>query len=222
MEPAVGENRGVDAAGELAQLLERVGQFLGRRLEQRARAGGVVLELRLREAEGDRHRDQPLLRAVVEVPLEAPALFVACLDEPLPRRAELLLLALSQVTSTPVMRNSVRSSSVGSGVHDHATRSRRPSRVTQVLSFSRSTAPATTRSMRRRTSSASSGATYRSQRGRRPSPSSRSRAPPRRPGSRGGRRHDAGLVDEAEHARCVVRDRVQEVALALGGAVPLL
>ena len=221
MEPAVGENRGVDAAGELAQLLERVGQFLCRRLEQRARAGGVVLELRLREAEETTSRPAAAARR------HGGSARGACALRRLPRRAAAATRGRSsswrfrRVTSTPVMRNSVRSSSVGSGVHDHATRSRRPSRVTQVLSFSRSTAPATTRSMRRRTSSASSGATYRSRRGRRPSPSSRSRAPPRGP-VRGGRRHDAGLVDEAEHARCVVRDRVQEVALALGGAVPLL
>ena len=55
----------------------------------------VAADLRLGEAERERERHQPLLGAVVEVPLEAASRFVAGLDDAGARRAELLLLALA-------------------------------------------------------------------------------------------------------------------------------
>ena len=93
-EPAVAEHRGMEAAGELAQLLERERQLGGGRAEAARRRLRVAAEPRLREPERERERDEPLLRAVVEVPLEAPPLGGLGLDDPRPRAPDLLLLAL--------------------------------------------------------------------------------------------------------------------------------
>ena len=49
-----GEDRGMDPAGELAQLRQCLGQLLARRLEQRHRGGGLLLDLRLRQPQGQR------------------------------------------------------------------------------------------------------------------------------------------------------------------------
>ena len=71
----------MQSARELAQFLQREIELVGRPLQGR----GDGLRLRLQQAPGEpdrqRQRDETLLRAVVEVPLELPALFVACLDE---------------------------------------------------------------------------------------------------------------------------------------------
>ena len=53
---------------------------------------GSELHLRLREPQRERQRDEPLLGAVVEVPLEPAPRFVAGLDDPGSRRSDLLLL----------------------------------------------------------------------------------------------------------------------------------
>jgi hypothetical protein len=50
----------------------------------------VSLHQPFQKPELHRERHEPLLRAVVEVPLELPALFVLRGDQPLARRAELL------------------------------------------------------------------------------------------------------------------------------------
>ena len=55
-------------------------------------AAGVERELALRQPQRERERDEPLLRAVVQVPLEPPPLGVAGLDEPHARAAELGLV----------------------------------------------------------------------------------------------------------------------------------
>ena len=58
------------------------------------RALGVGRELGLREPQRERERDEPLLGAVVEVALEAPALGVLRLDEPRARGPDLLQVPL--------------------------------------------------------------------------------------------------------------------------------
>ncbi len=64
---------------------------LGHRLvEQLGGAVGVGLELAAHEAQVHRQRHQPLLGAVVEVALDPAPLLVARLDDPRPRRAQLL------------------------------------------------------------------------------------------------------------------------------------
>ena len=74
-EPAVGQDRRVDAARELAELRERRWSSLarargpGRRRPDRRRAGAAP-------AEPQRQRDQPLLGAVVQVALQPPALAI--------------------------------------------------------------------------------------------------------------------------------------------------
>ena len=60
--------------------------------EDRVGPSGIGAELALRQPEREGERDEPLLRAVVQVPLEAPPLGVARLDEPHARAAELGLV----------------------------------------------------------------------------------------------------------------------------------
>ena len=79
----------MDAAGELAQLGERLRELRARLLEQLDRPRGPT-RTRAGERERERQRDEPLLRAVVEVALEPPPLDVGGLDEPEPGGAQLL------------------------------------------------------------------------------------------------------------------------------------
>ena len=74
----------MDAARELAQLLQRVRQLLAR-----AREVGVVRMPARRQPQHQRERDEPLLRAVVQVALQPPALGVARGDDARARRGEL-------------------------------------------------------------------------------------------------------------------------------------
>jgi hypothetical protein len=86
----VAQHGGVDAAGQLAQLLDRELGLLARLRDQRRRALRIVVDARLGDAECHRHRDEPLLRAVVEVALDPPALGVGRGDDPLPRGAQIV------------------------------------------------------------------------------------------------------------------------------------
>src|SRR5207244_5537597 len=95
LEAAVGEDRRVDAARELAQLLERLRELRARAVEERGRAVGVVAELAAGEAERERERDEALLRAGVEVPLQPPPLGVPGLDDAGARGPQLFLLLLA-------------------------------------------------------------------------------------------------------------------------------
>ena len=76
-EAAVGEDRGVDAARQLAQLVERARELGLGLLEQPGNRVGAPLERALGEPQLQGERDEALLRAVVQVALEAAALGVA-------------------------------------------------------------------------------------------------------------------------------------------------
>ena len=58
--------------------------------QQRICLVGLLAQLRLGEPERERERDEPLLRAVVEVALQPAALLVRGLDDPRARGAQLL------------------------------------------------------------------------------------------------------------------------------------
>ena len=73
-QPALGEDRRVQATGELAQLLHREVELPPGAGDELLRPVGVARRAGLEHAELDREGDEPLLRAVVEVALEAPAL----------------------------------------------------------------------------------------------------------------------------------------------------
>ena len=77
----------MDPARELAQLGERVGELRAGALQQ---VLGLAVGLGLGDPQHQRQRDEPLLRAVVEVALEPAALVVAGRDDPGARRRELL------------------------------------------------------------------------------------------------------------------------------------
>ena len=85
----VGEDGGMQAARQLAQLLERAAELVAGAVEHRAQRR-VVGHAAGRQAHGERRRHQPLLGAVVQVALQAPALGVAGLDDAHARGGELL------------------------------------------------------------------------------------------------------------------------------------
>ena len=63
----------MEAAGELAQLGERKGKLVAGVREGRARGRRIGVELRQRDPQRQRERDQALLRTVMEIALEAGA-----------------------------------------------------------------------------------------------------------------------------------------------------
>jgi hypothetical protein len=88
------EGRRADAAGELAQLLDRLGQTRDHRVQRRlCLSPACLVELVLDVAELEAERDEALLRSVVEVALEAAALLVGRGDDPGPRLLDLSQLA---------------------------------------------------------------------------------------------------------------------------------
>ena len=91
VQPAVGEHRGMNAASDLTQLLERVSELVSGLSEDLAR-GLWIRELRLREPERHRQRDEALLRTVVKVALEPAPGPVFCCDDACARRLELLFV----------------------------------------------------------------------------------------------------------------------------------
>ena len=94
-QPALGEDRRVDAAGQLAQLVQRAGQPGG----QVAQLGGQLASLGrhrrlhrgLRGARLQGQGDQALLGAVVQIPLEASAGLVGGGHDPRPGGGQLRL-----------------------------------------------------------------------------------------------------------------------------------
>ena len=101
---AVGEQRRVDAVGELAQLLERRCQVAAELLEDRRRLRRVRPRQFARQPHAGHERDQPLLRAVVQVALDAPALRVRRRDDARAGGPELLGLARDLVERLPQLR----------------------------------------------------------------------------------------------------------------------
>jgi hypothetical protein len=69
-DPAVGEDRGVDATGEIAQLADRLGHARARLGDELLRGFRIGAELLLGHPEAQPERDQPSLCAVVEVALD--------------------------------------------------------------------------------------------------------------------------------------------------------
>ena len=87
-EPALGEDRGVDPAGELAQLGHRDRQLLGERVDLGQQAG--LLDARAHDAQLQREPHELLLGPVVEVALQAAAGGVGGLDDAQAGDAQLL------------------------------------------------------------------------------------------------------------------------------------
>src|SRR5438034_9585248 len=87
----------MDPARELPQLLEGDRELYLGLVEEPLRELGIgCLALRC-QSQLEGQRDQLLLRAVMEIPLEAPPLRVRRLDQPRPRRPELRLCAFAVV-----------------------------------------------------------------------------------------------------------------------------
>ncbi len=80
----------MDSAGELTELLQTERELFARLREQLRRSRRVGRQLRLGEAKAESERDEALLCAVVEVPLEPLPLGVAGLDDARARRGQLL------------------------------------------------------------------------------------------------------------------------------------
>ena len=93
-QPGLGEHGGVDAAGQLPQLGQRLLRLLAGRLDQRLELGIDPGRAAAGHAERQGQRDQPLLRPVVQVPLESAAFGVSGLHDPGPGRPDQLQLGL--------------------------------------------------------------------------------------------------------------------------------
>src|SRR5215207_11210117 len=89
LETAIGEDAGMDAASELAELLE-CGIELCARDGQLVRSRAVRFQARLETSEAERKRDEPLLGAIVEVAFDASPRRVRSLDDPRSRGGQLL------------------------------------------------------------------------------------------------------------------------------------
>ena len=90
LQPFVGEQRRIDAAGEVAQGFER---FVGVAFDLRDRgqaALGIAVEQHLGQPQLHLEGHQVLLGAVVEVALELAPLLVLRCDQPLTRGSQLL------------------------------------------------------------------------------------------------------------------------------------
>jgi hypothetical protein len=121
VEPAVGEQRGVDATRQLAQLAKCGLELAARRLEEPASAAGILLHPALRHAQAESQRDEPLLCPVVEVALEAAPLRQAGFDHARTRCPQLLhlrpqlrvdaLVLQARAAAAPTPRTSSGSSS---------------------------------------------------------------------------------------------------------------
>ena len=79
----------MDAAGQLAQLRQRLGQLRARGAHEQLGLRRVAADLPLDQRELQRQRDQPLLGAVVQVALDAPPLRVGGRDDALARGLQL-------------------------------------------------------------------------------------------------------------------------------------
>ncbi|MFN8233033.1 MAG: hypothetical protein U0V56_06065 [Actinomycetota bacterium] len=88
-QPAIGQQRRVDAAGQVAQVLEGRRRLVADLGEQRASPFRIALDQSVGELQLDRERDQLLLRAVVDVALQASSLVVLGLHDALLRGLQL-------------------------------------------------------------------------------------------------------------------------------------
>ena len=82
-QPLVREERRIDAAREVAQILDRLPRRGLEVREHRLRLLGIAVDEPFGQAELHRERDELLLRAVVEVALELAPLLVLGVDQPL-------------------------------------------------------------------------------------------------------------------------------------------
>jgi hypothetical protein len=93
---AVGQDGRVDPARKLAQLGGRSRQLDDRLVQRRQRDIGLpVHQARARDLKHEPEVDEPLLRAVVQIALDPPALGIRRRDDARPRRAQLRLRALA-------------------------------------------------------------------------------------------------------------------------------
>jgi hypothetical protein len=88
-EALVREDRRVNAAGELAKLVERTAQLVLGLAEKLAGTVRLSADLGTGELESEPEAEKALLRAVVKVPLEPTSLVVPGLHDAGPRRAQL-------------------------------------------------------------------------------------------------------------------------------------
>ena len=99
-EAAVGEHRRGDPAREVAQLGDRRAGLLARLADQLGQLG-LVVEPRLGAAEVHAERDEPRLRAVVQVALDPPQLGGLHVDRAAPRAGQLVDALLELLLARP-------------------------------------------------------------------------------------------------------------------------
>ncbi len=80
----------MDAARKVAKLAKAVVEMFPRPVEDAPRRGPVMVQTLVQDRELERGRHKPLLRAVVQIALDAPPCLVGRRDEPRPRRGQFL------------------------------------------------------------------------------------------------------------------------------------
>ena len=201
----------MDALRERAKLLHRLGELLDRQF-QRLR---LIDEPTLRSAQLQEQREQPLLRAVVEVALETASRVVGRSDDPGTRPANLGLVTLA-------LRHVRAADQVDRAARDLGQRRARPDDIDLGAVALEPPPLALARGARAdRREDAVTGAAALAVRDVL-LPEQLAAGLVRRVAEhllecavRGERPHPAVAVDEADQARRVVRDRIQELALAL-------
>jgi hypothetical protein len=101
-EAMAAEDGGMDSPSHVPQLLEREPDLTSGRIELLLELG-LVRELLLEQAQPQRQRDQPLLRAVVEIPLEPLALLLSGFDHAGSRSLQLLEASPELRVQAPVL-----------------------------------------------------------------------------------------------------------------------
>src|SRR5439155_10276005 len=97
----------MDSAGNVAELLERECDLAPREIEPRL-CLGVGGQALLEPAQVERQGDEPLLRAVVEIPLQPLPLLLAFIDHACSRAAELFETRLELRVQPCVLERNAR------------------------------------------------------------------------------------------------------------------
>jgi hypothetical protein len=104
-EAAIAQDRRMDPARELAQLLERLVELLAHLDDVLRGCVGIGMDLRFDQTQVERDRDEPLLGAVMEIPLESAALGVAGRHDASARLAQIVHVRLQLGVEAAVLES---------------------------------------------------------------------------------------------------------------------
>src|SRR6185436_4128390 len=102
-EAVIGDNSRMQATGELTELVERLLEVVADACQHSLGCERVVVQRLLGHPQVKGEGDEPLLRAVMQVPFEASSLADACLDDPGARIPHLVELRAQLCKQTLVL-----------------------------------------------------------------------------------------------------------------------